>query len=145
MNQGQSNATSNSPAVIPVEIKVDQDNFLVTGDGQELYVFKVTDAKYDDEWLTDERDLIRQWVPLRAPAVSTEATLVLGQRDRPANKTKRSYAQVTIGSNQLPLYTYTGGPDNPLLQQWRQAHLETDAQGDATDGDSRPAGGQNGP
>ena len=138
MSQASGNAKSNSPVVITL----DQNNFLITKDGQPLYVYKTDGAPFDGEWPEESRAFVQQWVPLPAPAVDGSGKLRLGQRSRPADKTTRDYAQVTCGARELPLYTYTGGAGNPLERQWERAHLEMGGSGGAGE---RASGGRAGP
>jgi hypothetical protein len=138
MNQGKSGDAG-------TVIKLDQDNFLVTGDGQALFVYKVGGELYDDEWPEGNRELIKQWLPLPAPAKSADGKLRLGQRMRPASKTDRHYAQVTFGDSELPLYTFTGKAGNPMEHRWDRAHLEMGDSGDSSDDGGRASGGRLGP
>ena len=140
MSQASGNAKSNSPVVITL----DQNNFLITEDGQPLYVYKTDNAPFDGEWPEETRALVQQWVPLPAPAVDASGKLQLGQRSRPADKTKRDYAQVTFGASELPLYTYTGGPENPLERQWDRAHVDMGGSSDSS-GEGERGIGRNGP
>lgn len=128
----------------PVKIKLDQDNYLVTSDGQPLYVYKLEAEKYDDQWSEKEQPFIKQWMPLPSPArAEDDLELGLGSRIRPSDLTKRSYAQVTLGAGQLPLYTYVGTDENPFLDLWQRVHLE-DVSMSSDNSDDRGQG-RNGP